>query len=455
MADGGSGFLTTSAGLGEDGSDGAVYEDPFASNPFRLPTEKEVFQMTKEAKQKKLEERERQKHLSVQDKTTKARVVSQIQLSRGHLTGGTKTGTAAGSAWKSKSGSADRPRERETVAEFLAKKKEMFLLSLSLDTKWAEIQKLEERAQWREEALAKSDKMLLEDSARFEKFLRENDQKAIDASRKAEKETRLKQDKVKEIKRLTVLIEAMANELAKVEDHFQKCCGYKKFLDGLTPWDWIQTQRKAKGDAEATGSLLKGGVLEEGLPMYFTEPTQLLEQFESLEENNLFLIQQSQETEEALEKVKQQKQQTHLKLDAELHMLNTQIEHLKVAIGAEKQKIQKSTIATTATVVAPQKPKAKATRGADASSAAETEPSAEEVKDNIQRTYKKLGFEVDQSVDPIQMLTNVSLRRLFCPRHLPCCRTSLSARACPAPFRLSNSRCDRRLRSCWRRACAS
>ena len=37
------------------------YEDPFANNPFQLPTEKEVFQMTKEAKQKKLEERERQR----------------------------------------------------------------------------------------------------------------------------------------------------------------------------------------------------------------------------------------------------------------------------------------------------------------------------------------------------------------------------------------------------------
>ena len=42
MAAAEAGFLTTSAGLGEDGSDGAAYEDPFASNPFRLPTEKEV-----------------------------------------------------------------------------------------------------------------------------------------------------------------------------------------------------------------------------------------------------------------------------------------------------------------------------------------------------------------------------------------------------------------------------
>jgi hypothetical protein len=104
-------MLTTSSGLGADGGDGAAMADPFASNPFQLPTEKEVFQMTKEARQKKLEERERQKHLGVAEKTTNARVVSQISLSRGHLTGGKKLGTSAGQPWQASTERADRPRE--------------------------------------------------------------------------------------------------------------------------------------------------------------------------------------------------------------------------------------------------------------------------------------------------------------------------------------------------------
>jgi len=115
-----SAMLTTSAGLGHDGMDGGTY-DPFANNPFQLPTEKEVFQMTKEAKQKKLEERERQKYLSVAEKTTKTRVISQISLSRGHLTGGKKMGTSAGQPWAGASERAERPRERETVSDFIAK----------------------------------------------------------------------------------------------------------------------------------------------------------------------------------------------------------------------------------------------------------------------------------------------------------------------------------------------
>ena len=40
-------------------------------------------------------------------------------------------------------------------------------------------------------------------------------------------------------------------------------------------------------------------------PMYFQEPTQLLNIFTALEEQNLFLIQNSQETEQALEELKQ------------------------------------------------------------------------------------------------------------------------------------------------------
>ena len=44
--------------------------------------------------------------------------------------------------------------------------------------------------------------------------------------------------------------------------------------------------------------------------MYFRTPEQLLETFAALEERNLFLIQNSQETEEALEELKQKFEST-------------------------------------------------------------------------------------------------------------------------------------------------
>ena len=48
--------------------------------------------------------------------------------------------------------------------------------------------------------------------------------------------------------------------------------------------------------------------------MYFTDPQQLLDVFQELEENNLSLITNSQETEEAMEEIKMNLQQTSKKM---------------------------------------------------------------------------------------------------------------------------------------------
>lgn len=51
-------------------------------------------------------------------------------------------------------------RWQENLAEFISKKRDMFLVQMSLDTKKAEIKKLEEAAKKREEMLDRSEKML-------------------------------------------------------------------------------------------------------------------------------------------------------------------------------------------------------------------------------------------------------------------------------------------------------
>jgi hypothetical protein len=50
------------------------------------------------------------------------------------------------------------------------------------------------------------------------------------------------------------------------------------------------------------------------LELYFTDPQQLLDIFAELEEQNLSLIQNSQETEEALEEMKQNIKMTKQKM---------------------------------------------------------------------------------------------------------------------------------------------
>jgi len=77
---------------------------------------------------------------------------------------------------------------------------------------------------------------------------------------------------------------------------------------------------------------------EEEADIYFTDPQQLLEIFAELEEQNLSLIQNSQETEEALEEMKQNIKRTKERLENETNVLNEQIERLNSAISREEEK---------------------------------------------------------------------------------------------------------------------
>ena len=81
---------------------------------------------------------------------------------------------------------------REDVRALLARKRELFFVQMSLDAKRAEAGKLEARARRRAEALAKSEAMLGEDAARFDAFLKENDEKVQEAVRRADAEAKVR-----------------------------------------------------------------------------------------------------------------------------------------------------------------------------------------------------------------------------------------------------------------------
>lgn len=85
------------------------------------------------------------------------------------------------------------------------------------------------------QALKKSEQMLEEDAIRFDTFLKENDKKAHEAIKRAEKETKLKNDKVQEIKRLNQQIQMVTSDMGKHKEALEDCLKYKEFLDSLTP----------------------------------------------------------------------------------------------------------------------------------------------------------------------------------------------------------------------------
>ncbi|KAM5148728.1 cilia- and flagella-associated protein 100 [Mantella aurantiaca] len=72
--------------------------------------------------------------------------------------------------------------------------------------------------------------------------------------------------------------------------------------------------------------------------LFFTDPQQLLDIFSELEEQNLSLIQNSQETEEALEEIKHTITNTEQKMENETQQLKDQISHLKASIVQEEER---------------------------------------------------------------------------------------------------------------------
>ena len=221
-------------------------------NPFSMPTDEEVFTLRDEEQQRKLAERERVKSLHVWEKGHKTSSALAVDFRKMKL-----ESSAAAAAQQSKinlvaAATRDRRKEKENMADFIAKKREMFLVQMSLDTKRAEIRKLEERAQQREEALRKSEQMLQEDEMRFEEFLKDNAQNAEQAMKKAESETKAKAEKVQEIKKLNNQIAQIKAEMSKFEEQLEDCRKYKEFLDKLTPPEWFDEQHALRLSRQAS-----------------------------------------------------------------------------------------------------------------------------------------------------------------------------------------------------------
>lgn len=97
----------------------------------------------------------------------------------------------------------------ESTRELIAKKREIFLVQMGLDTKVQEIAKLKDRAVQRDAALSKAERMLEDDTKRFDNFLKDNAAKLQEAMAFADTQTRAKQEKVICLRALRALVYAI------------------------------------------------------------------------------------------------------------------------------------------------------------------------------------------------------------------------------------------------------
>uniref|UniRef100_A0A7S0V0D1 DUF4200 domain-containing protein n=1 Tax=Polytomella parva TaxID=51329 RepID=A0A7S0V0D1_9CHLO len=441
--------------------------DP-TSNPFAIPADEEIFRYREEEKTKKQEQKIANMNISVADKATFA---SQMQSTatdeaRKLLTEfRTPKAPRPDMNLAAQSTTMDRRKEVQTMAEYIAKKREIFLLQMSLDTKRAEIKKLEERARQREIALKKSEQMLEEDAIRFDAFLKENDEKVQEAIKHAEMEAKAKQDKVLEIKRLNTSIAALRSEMNKYDEQLDDCRKYKEFLDSVTPREWFEQQQQklqqrkdqmlrewqaqcealkqrveaamaAKAQAEVdyataktqqqaeraeraikeTIQNLKEAVKEKEPPppnlnfdlnpddeeIFFRDPQQLLLVYKQLEESNLFYIQNAQETEEALEELRAKYRDTRTRMQGETNVLAQEVGKLQMSIATARDRNRRLKDRTIENVGSLSL-NIGGQEGADL-------VSLDQLSVKVAEVYVRCGFDADASIGTLQMLTNIEMK---------------------------------------------
>lgn len=129
--------------------------------------------------------------------------------------------------------------EKITMDEFIAKKREVGLVHMSLATKRAEIRKLEEEIDCAEKKLHQQQEQLENTHEKFNNFLKHSNLEQDAAVRRADAETKAKQSKKVEIKKLSARINHVELEIRKAEMQVETCKMYKKFLDDLAKPRWF------------------------------------------------------------------------------------------------------------------------------------------------------------------------------------------------------------------------
>lgn len=452
----GSGKVTFPNSAKSGSSRGSILtDDPVSNaNPFKMPPDNDIFMLRDKERQKKKQERIKQRSMKVADKTTHA---SRINFRTAQMIRPADSDEEGKQSEDEKAVvvkddplavTKDRHVEKESLADYISKKREMFLVQYSLGVKRDEMRKLEEIAQAEEEKLDLAERYLEEDAAMFDEFLKENDKNSVEAMKTAEDETREKIKKVQEIKKITAQMMSIKSEISKYEEMLKEYQLYKRFLESLTPNDWLDERRKehekrreakrkereknALNKAKATpsdGKLTpskdssksklfgkkaapakdKKAIAEKSEPqeeeessdedqdLYFTDPQQLLDIFAELEEQNLSLIQNSQETEEALEEMKQTIKQTKRKMEKETQILKDQIDKLNTAINREESKAKDLKLKAQMFSFGEFKQE-------------DQERMLEELNKKVEDVYRSCIGDNEANISTLQMLTNIENR---------------------------------------------
>ncbi|XP_016281214.2 coiled-coil domain-containing protein 38 isoform X1 [Monodelphis domestica] len=140
---------------------------------------------------------------------------------------------------------------KKSIQEFIRDQRERFMLEYTLATKRKTIMQLQRSMEMKEQQLLNAEKKLQEDAYAFEEFLRENDQKSVDALKIAAQETISKLQMAAELKKANVEIHLVKSEIIKSEFLLREYLKYGYFLLKLSPKSWQEEQAAKRENLKA------------------------------------------------------------------------------------------------------------------------------------------------------------------------------------------------------------
>ncbi|KAM7115134.1 coiled-coil domain-containing protein 38 [Molossus nigricans] len=302
---------------------------------------------------------------------------------------------------------------KRTLHEFINDQRGRFLLEYTLSTKRNTITKFDKYIATKERQLLKAETKLQDDAMAFEEFLRENDQRSVEALKIAAQETINKLQMTAELKKASMEVQSVKSEISKTEFLLREYIKYGVFLLKLSPKHWQLQQamkraqisksketmevslpkiltkissRKIASKAEDTtrrtsfseepplGRSSKGKLHKKPAPtlekeksflsksesissnesleflledemvydlepeLYFKQPEELLQVLTELEEQNLTLVQYSQDVDENLEDVNKRERLIQDKINSNIEFLLEHKEILKANCVREEEK---------------------------------------------------------------------------------------------------------------------
>jgi RNA polymerase-interacting CarD/CdnL/TRCF family regulator len=173
-----------------------------------------------------------------------------------------------------------------------------------------------------------------------------NNNSLISQEWKEERRKKLKQERLSQQKsdlQSTIPDDQASKSGSRPQSRLTDSRSVKRVMGVTTQKGTVNQRRTSNFSHEAESSIKQGSEidtidLDNDFEFYFTDPHQLLEIFTELEEQNLSLIQNSQDHEEQLEEITRELQITMEKKNAETEGLQRQVNYLEQSIASEEHK---------------------------------------------------------------------------------------------------------------------